>query len=275
MKQNKNKNFVSLIIPAYKQERTIKNDLLRIKKVMDQIRYDYEIIVVVDGSIDKTLENAKKVKSEKIKILGYQKNKGKGHAIRFGMKKSKGQIVAFIDSGMDINPNGLSMLLEHFEWYNADIIVGSKLHPVSKVNYPLQRKILSWGYRQLVKVLFGLNIRDTQAGMKFFKRRVLADILPHLVVNKYAFDIEILALASSRGHKRIYEAPIELDFTGFSSITTKNFWETIANMLWDTLSVFYRLKISRWYNKRGKKSRVLKTKSTHKKTRKIELGKSI
>lgn len=250
MRNKKTRNFISLIIPAYQQERTIQKDLLRIIKVMDQIRYDYEIIVVVDGKLDKTFDNAKRVNSKKIKIIGYPKNHGKGYAIRFGMKKAKGEIVAFLDSGMDINPNGLSMLLEHFEWYDADIIVGSKLHPVSKVNYPLQRKVLSWGYRQLVRILFGLNIRDTQAGMKFFKRRVLIDILPHLFVKKYAFDIEILALASSRGHKRIYEAPIELDFTGFSSITTKNFWETIGNMLWDTAAVFYRIKFLNYYRRR-------------------------
>ena len=275
MKLKKNKNFVSLIIPAFMQERTIQKDLLRIIKVMDQIRYDYEIIVVVDGDLDKTLENTKKIKSKNIIATGYKKNNGKGYAIRFGMKKAKGRIVAFIDSGMDINPNGLSMLLEHFEWYNADIVVGSKLHPVSKVNYPLQRKLLSWGYRQMVKILFGLNIRDTQAGLKFFKREVLEDILPHLVVKKYAFDIELLVVASSRGHKRIYEAPIELDFTGFSSITSKNFWETIGNMLWDTLAVFYRLRILRWYNKRRKKVRLANSNRINKKYSKTQLRNNI
>lgn len=274
MRNKKNKNFISLIIPAYMQEKTIQRDLQRIIKVMNQIRYDYEIIVVIDGDLDKTLERARKIKSKKLTILSYKKNSGKGYAIRFGMKKAKGRIVAFLDSGMDINPNGLSMLLEHFEWYEADIIVGSKLHPVSKVNYPLQRRFLSWGYRQLVKILFGLNVKDTQAGLKFFKREVLKDILPHLLVKKYAFDIEILAVARARGHKKIYEAPIELDFTGFSSITTKNFWNTIMSMLWDTLAVFYRLKISGWYNKRKGKTRFTKTTHIDKKTNKIILGRS-
>ncbi len=280
MKYKKIKNFISLIIPAYKQEHIIQKDLTRIKKVMDQIRYDYEIILVVDGQLDKTYENARKVKSQKIIVLGYKNNNGKGYAIRFGMKKAKGRIVAFIDSGMDINPNGLSMLLEHFEWYEADIVVGSKLHPVSKVNYPLQRKVLSWGYRQLVKIMFGLNVRDTQAGLKFFKREVLEDILPHLVVKKYAFDIEILAVAKARGHKRIYEAPIELDFTGYSTITSKNFWDTISSMLWDTFAVFYRLKISRWYNKRLKQARapkgkITKNKASTAKYHKAQLRKSL
>ncbi len=242
-------HLISVIIPAYKQEKTIKDDLIRIKHVLDQLRYDYEIILVVDGNVDKTLQNVQKMKFNKIVATGYNVNKGKGHAVRFGMAKAKGDIIAFIDAGMDINPNGLSMLMEHFEWYNADIIVGSKLHPVSKVDYPVTRKILSWGYRTLVRLLFGLSVRDTQVGMKFFRKKVLEDVLPRLLVKTYAFDIEIIAVAHYLGYKRIFEAPIELDFTGVSSITSKNFWNTIFFMLRDTIAVFYRLKILHYYDR--------------------------
>lgn len=246
-------NLISLIIPAFKQEKTIQKNLLYIKEIMDQMRYYYEIIVVVDGELDKTRQNAKKIKSREIKVVGYKHNHGKGHAVRFGMAKAKGDVIAFIDSGMDINPNGISMLLEHFKWYKADIIVGSKLHPVSKVNYPMLRRILSWGYRILVRVLFGLSIRDTQAGIKFFRRQVLEDVLPRLLVKTYAFDIELLAVAHHLGYKRIYEAPIELDFNGITSITGKGLLKTIFLMLWDTAAVFYRLKIRQYYDDSNKR----------------------
>lgn len=246
--KNQNSHLVSVIIPVYKQEKSIEKDLLRIKGVMDQIRYPYELIVVVDGDLDKTQENAKKVRAHNILVIGYEHNHGKGHAVRYGMARSKGDIVAFIDAGMDINPNGLSMLLEHFEWYNADIIVGSKLHPVSKVKYPFSRKVMSWGYRLLVRMLFGLSIRDTQVGMKFFRRKVLEDTAPRLLVKTYAFDIEILAVANYLGYRRIFEAPIELDFRGMSSVSQKGFWKTVFHMLWDTLAVFYRLKILHYYD---------------------------
>src|SRR3990167_2129038 len=83
-------HLISVIIPAYKQEKTIKNDLIRIKHVLDQLRYDYEIILVVDGNADKTLQNAQKMKFNKIIVTGYNTNKGKGHAVRFGMAKAKG-----------------------------------------------------------------------------------------------------------------------------------------------------------------------------------------
>lgn len=244
----------SVIVPAYKQEKTIAKDLQRIKAVLDQLRYNYEIIVVVDGFLDKTYEHAKKVVSPKIKVFGYQNNHGKGNAIRYGMAKAKGNIVAFIDAGMDLNPNGISLLLEHCEWYNADIIVGSKLHPASKVEYPWQRKILSWGYRCLTGILFGLKVRDTQVGLKIFKRKVLEDVLPRLIVKRYAFDIEILAVAYSLGYKRIFEAPIELDFTNVpSSITSKSFWHIVTLMVIDTLAIFYRLKILHYYDDKNKR----------------------
>lgn len=246
-------NLLSIIVPAYKQEKTIIQDIEKIENVMSQLRYNYEIIVVVDGFIDGTFENAKKIKSPKVIVIGYQHNHGKGYAVRFGMAKAKGSIVAFIDAGMDLNPNGISMLLEYFQWYNADIIVGSKLHPASKVNYPTIRKILSFGYRLLAQLLFGLTVKDTQVGMKFFRRKVLEDVLPRLLVKNYAFDIEILAVAYRLKYRRIYEAPVELEFKNSSTITSANFWKIILHMLSDTLAVFYRLKILRYYDDSNKR----------------------
>jgi len=246
-------NLLSIIVPAYKQEKTIENDIKKIAQVMSQLRYDYEIIVVVDGFADDTFKNAKKIKSPKVIIIGYQHNHGKGYAVRFGMARAKGSIVAFIDAGMDLNPNGISILLEYFEWHNADVIIGSKLHPASKINYPTQRKILSIGYRLLVKLLFGLTIKDTQVGMKFFRRKVLEDVLPRLLVKDYAFDIEILAVAYRLKYIRVYEAPIELEFKNSSTITSVNFWKIVFHMLNDTLAVFYRLKILRYYDDSNKR----------------------
>jgi len=246
-------NFLSVIVPAYKQEKTIHRDLKYIESVLEKIRFDYELICVVDGKIDKTFQEAKKIKSDKVKIVGYKNNHGKGYAIRYGMVRSKGDLVAFIDAGMDLDPNGLSMMLEHFEWYNADIIVGSKRHPVSKVDYPWQREILSIGYQLLVKILFGLKIRDSQVGMKFFKRKVLEDVLPRLLVKTYAFDIEILAVAHYLGYKRIFEAPINIAWLKQNSVLSKSLFKTIMSMFLDTMAVFYRLKILHYYNNKNKR----------------------
>lgn len=249
------KLFISIIIPCYKQEKTIVRDLKRITRTLSQLRYKTEIICVVDGMVDNTFQKALQFSktNKSVKVIGYDTNKGKGYAVRFGMARCKGDIVGFMDSGMDINPNGLSMLLEHFEWYKADVIVGSKRHPVSKVVYPWQRKILSFGYQLIVRILFGLKVRDTQVGMKFFRREVLEKVLPRLLVKAFAFDIEMLAVSNYLGFNRIYEAPVEikLSFGGSSVVTSRKFLRTLSLMFWDTMAVFYRLRILRYYSNKN------------------------
>jgi len=246
-------HFLSVVIPAYKQEKTIAKDLKNIKEVLDTIRYDYEIVMVVDGKVDKTFENAKKVKSGRIKVAGYKTNRGKGHAVRYGMARTKGDLVAFIDAGMDIKPRGLPMLLEHMLWYDSDVIVGSIRHSASKVlGYPLRRKIYSFGYHTLTKYLFGLRITDSQRGLKIFKRKVLEKVLPRLLVKQFAFDIEMLSVARRLGFAKIHDGPVEMDARKmkYSSVKTSTVW----SMLLDTLAVFYRLKILRHYDDHNRKN---------------------
>ncbi len=250
----KNKShFLSVIIPIYKQEKTIVEDLLNINNTLKQIRYDYEIIAVVDGiTIDKSYINAKKLKLKKLKVIGYQNNHGKGYAIRYGMAKTNGDYIAFIDSGMEIDPNGISMVLEHMEWYDADIIVASKRHPASKVNYPLQRKVISLGAWIIARFLLGINVKDTQAGLKIFKKQVLVKVLPRLMVKNYAIDLEILSVAKHLNFKNIYEAPIKLTYD-FNSLTHATGLNTIYRSLIDALAIFYRLRLLRYYDDKNKR----------------------
>lgn len=251
-KNTKKKNFLSLIIPVFKQEKTIIKDLKQILEVVRTINCKNEIIVVIDGFLDKTKEKIEKSKL-KVKCVGYKHNHGKGYAVRYGMSFAKGNIIAFIDSGMDLEPTSLIDLLEVLENNNADIVVGSKLHPLSKVSYPLPRVVMSIGYRSLVKLLFGLSVRDTQVGLKIYRRKVLEKVMPRLIVKRYAFDIEILAVSYYLGFKRIYEAPITLKFNSWSSVTTKNFWKVIGYMLWDTMAIYYRLKLLHYYDDDNKR----------------------
>jgi glycosyltransferase involved in cell wall biosynthesis len=250
------KKHLSVIIPAYKQEKTIVRDIKNISRTLKTLVSKYEIIVIVDGKHDKTYERVKKLRSSKIKIFLFEKNQGKGEAVRFGMLQANGDIIGFMDAGMDIHTSGLAMLLNHMDWYNADIIVGSKLHPVSRVNYPIWRKILSRVYRLLTWLLFGFKVRDTQVGLKFFKRRVVRNVFPRLLVKRFAFDIEMLAVAHRLGYRKIYEAPVKINFRHNSSISTKTLWKTIFFMLWDTAAVFYRLKILNYYVQKRKRRNI-------------------
>lgn len=248
MDQKLHSHFLSLIIPVYKQEKTILHNIRQITTVLNTIRYDYEVIVVIDGLVDNTYKKLKESSFPKVKTLSYRKNQGKSYAIRLGMQKAKGDYVMFMDSGMEIDPNGISMLLEHMEWYDADIIVGSKRHLASQVNYSWTRKIMSYGYYLLVKLLFGIKIHDTQAGIKIFKKQVLEKVLPRLVEKNFAGDLEMLVVADSQGFRRIFEAPIKLNYNlgGVTSAATLN---AIIGIFIDTIAIFYRKNLLHYYQR--------------------------
>jgi glycosyltransferase involved in cell wall biosynthesis len=217
--------------------------------VLSRANRNFEIIPVVDGMLDNSLKEAKKVKDSRVKPVGYQTNHGKGYAVRYGFSVARGDVIGFKDAGPDLQAAALPVMLAQFEFQHADIVIGSKRHPDSKIEYPLIRKILSWGYQKFTKLLFGLDVTDTQVGMKIYRRKVLEDVLPRLLVKKFAFDIEILAVSYYLGYRNIFEAPVAIDlFSGRSSISWNKVLPVVLNMLKDTLAVFYRLRILRYYD---------------------------
>ena len=239
---------LSLIIPAYKQEKTIAQDIKAIDVVLKKLSVVYEILVIVDGCKN-TYKAALKIDNPRVKVFEYKKNYGKGYAVKFGVVKAKYDVIGFIDGGKDINPASIPYLLNKMEKYNADIVVGSKLHKESKINYPIFRKILSWGYRNMTYLLFGFNVRDTQVGLKFFKRKVAKKTFSMVKVNGFAFDVEALAIANLLGYKKIYDAPVRLNFNKEFSAKKSRFIKIIPNMIWDTLMIFFRLRILNEYSK--------------------------
>lgn len=247
MTENVNKNLISVVMPAYREESKILDDLKGVIATLDALHLDFEIIVVIDGSPDKTYEKALLIGDPRVKVYSYSPNRGKGYALRFGSARALGGRIVFLDSGMEIEPSGVTMLLNYMDWYKADAVVASKRHPESKVFYPPARRLTSLCYQILVKILFGLNVRDTQTGLKVFKRELLEKVLPRLVVCDYAIDIEILALAHYLGYKHIYEAPVTINHA-FESLTRKPMMVSILKMLKDTFGVFYRLKIKHYYD---------------------------
>lgn len=238
--------FLSLIVPAYKQEKTIVENIRVLESILLTIVKKHEIVVVVDGFVDNTLGELKKIKYPNLKIVGYKDNKGKGFAVKAGVEEAQGEIIGFLDAGMDLDPTEISMMLNIMKWNDADIVIGSKLHPDSIVNYPWSRKILSWGYRMIIKLLFSLNVKDTQVGLKLFRKKVAKNVFPKIVVKAFAFDIEVLAVAKMLGYGKIFEAPIRLRFKQ-GSVTSTNFWKISLWTLWDTLAVFYRMNILNYY----------------------------
>lgn len=249
MSTKKKNPKLSIVIPAYKEEKNIYKTVDRIIKIHDKLPYEYEVIVVVDGSPDKTADKARKHKSKAVKVFEYKNNKGKGYALKYGTKKAVGDIITFTDAGGDFDPIQFDKCVKLMDIFDADFVLGSKRHPASKVNYPTKRKLFSKIYQLMIKMLFGLNVTDTQAGLKFLKRDVARDVVPRALVKQYAFDLEMLVIAHQLGYNRIFEAPVELDFNSVASgINTR----TIKKMITDTLAVFYRARILNYYRKQKK-----------------------
>jgi len=242
---------LSIIIPAYKEEANIYKTIDEILKSHDILDYDYEIIVIVDGSPDRTAAEARRHRSSKVKVYEYEINHGKGYALKYGTQKARGEIITFVDAGGDFNPKQFDKCVKLMEIFDADFVIGSKRHPASKVNYPLSRRIYSWGYHMLIRMLFGLSVTDTQTGLKFLKKQVAKNVMPRVLVKRYAFDLEMLVIAHQLGYNRIFEAPVELRFNTAGS-GAANF-NAIKMMFLDTLAVFYRANILNFYKKNRRK----------------------
>lgn len=239
---------LSIIIPAYNEEKNIYRTVDKIICCHDPLDYDYEIIVIIDGATDRTEKEVSRHRSKKVRVFSYAKNHGKGYALKYGTKKASGDIVTFTDAGGDFDPVQFDKFIKVLEAFDADMVIGSKRHPASRVNYPLKRRIFSWGYHKIVDLLFGLHVTDTQTGLKVIKTSVAKKIMPLLLVKQYAFDLEMLVISKQLGFNRLFEAPVEMNFnTAISGVSSM----AIIRMFVDTLAVFYRAKILNYYRKQA------------------------
>jgi len=236
---------LSVIVPARNEEERIVEFLRDTLSSLDALGFDYEVVVVDDGSTDRTRERAiSAANSPHVKVVGYDDNVGKGFALKYGFAYTSGDIVVFIDSDRDISPKQIARYVGGTE--QADIVIASKWHPKSHTGMPLIRRFLSHGFHLMVILLTGLRVSDTQAGMKAFTRRVLEIVLPRLAMKRFAFDVELLTVANLKGF-RITEYPIDIEMSGPTKLGP------LVKMLWsmflEILGVTYRLRVLKWYNR--------------------------
>ena len=241
---------LSVIMPLYHLATEAARNLNEVAELFERYGVETELVPVDDGSGDGTDEVLKRLdftrfKHVTLKPVVCPRNGGKGAALRAGFEASTGRYVMLLDGDLDIHPKQTPYFFEELVTKGADIVVGSKRHRDSSVQYPWHRRIVSWCYFTLVRWFVGLPITDTQTGMKLFKREVLGYALERMLVKTYAFDLELLAIAANRGAK-IAEAPVVIRFGNkFGALKPKTVWQ----MAKDTLAVFYRLRILRYYAK--------------------------
>jgi glycosyltransferase involved in cell wall biosynthesis len=239
---------LSVVVPAYREGKRIYQNITRLLDELNKLDATYEVIVVSDGNSDDTVREARRVRSPRVRVFHYPMNVGKGFALSLGVDQSVGELVTFIDADMELDPANIGGFIKLMESSNCDAIIGSKRHPESRVAYPGFRRLQSWTYQVLIRVLFNLNVRDTQTGLKLFRRNVLAKTLPLLAIKKFAFDLELLVVARQLGYRNVCEAPITLNYRFDSTVNLRSAWR----VLWDTAAIFYRLRIVRFYERRGR-----------------------
>jgi glycosyltransferase involved in cell wall biosynthesis len=235
-------NALSFVIPAYNEEATIEGMLGNLEEVVKSSKLSYEIIVVNDGSLDRTLKRAIAYASRNghVKVVSYSSNEGKGYALREGFMKTNGEVVIFADGDMDIDLKLVSSYVEALR--TGDIVIASKWHPQSVVKMPVARRLLSHCFNVMVRFLTGVRLKDTQAGLKAIKKSAFEDVFPRLAVKRFAFDAELLAVANLCGLK-VVEMPVNLTMRGLFS--PKEVWQ----MLIDLLGITYRLRVTRFYQR--------------------------
>lgn len=233
--------MLSVIMPAYNESEHLFNTIEQVVGVLDNGGFNHEVIVVNDGSDDdtwaKTLSIAERYST--VKPCGYKRNMGKGYALKHGLEYVQGDLVLFLDGDSDLTPSQIPQFIEHMDRNGADVVIGSKRHPLSKVEMSDIRRFLSKGYSTLIRLMFRLNVTDTQVGLKLFKRDVLEQVFPKVFVQRYAFDVEVLAVARRMGYG-IIEAPVELSCKLKSNVSAKE----VIRMFFDTIRIYSRMHLT-------------------------------
>jgi len=236
---------ISVIMPAYNEARFIRQSILRINDELSRLTDDYEILVVNDGSIDST----QKIVSEvlygldgHVKLINHDSNLGKGSAFRTGFKSVTGEYTILTDSDSEIWARDLRDFVDAVRYGAADIAIGSKRHPLSLVQAPAERRFLSLAFNVLARIIAGVKVDDTQAGLKCVRSTVLYRIVPTLSIKRYALDLELLTVASFLGLE-IKQLPVSVRLD--AAVKPKRLVTTFV----DVLGIGYRFRIKRWYQK--------------------------
>jgi glycosyltransferase involved in cell wall biosynthesis len=242
--------LLTVVVPVYNGGDEILENVGVVQQVLaDRLAgQEVEIIVVSDGSIDDTAERLLSARRDAgLRVIHYDRNLGKGYAVKAGALASHGAWIALVDADLDVDPAAIPAYLEVAQREQLHFAIGSKRHPDSTVHYPWSRRVASRCYQLLNRLLFQLDVRDTQVGLKVFSRSVVDEVLPLLLVKRFAFDLELLAVAAALGYRRVRELPVKLDYR-FSGSELRS--RAVVRALCDTAAIFYRLRILHTYQRK-------------------------
>jgi glycosyltransferase involved in cell wall biosynthesis len=235
---------VSFVLPAYNEGECILGALERLESAAKNNGLGYEVVVVDDGSADDTRLKAWRhaARNRHVRIIGHDRNIGKGVAMRTGFRYASGDVVVLVDSDSDIDYEQVKYYVEALRF--GGIVIGSKWHKDSIIEVPVVRRFLSHAFNILVKLLTGVKVSDTQTGIKAVRRGEFKELFERLCVKRFAFDVELLVLARICG-LRVVELPVKLKIDKRFSL--REAWR----MFYDLLGITYRLRVKKWYQPRS------------------------
>lgn len=203
--------FVSIVIPAYNEEKRIGKTLEKVLAYLAGKNYDSEIIVVDDGSTDETQKIIKGFPvNGKIRLITNEKNEGKGSAVRKGVLEATGKYIFFTDADLSTPIEELEKFIKHSEEGGYDVVIGSRSIKGADilVHQPFYREMMGKIFNKIVRLFAIRGFIDTQCGAKLFRHAAAKKIFSLQKLSSFAFDVEVLYIAKKLGFK-IYEIPVK------------------------------------------------------------------
>lgn len=203
--------MISIVIPAYNEKKRIEGSLAETCAYMNDFGMEYEIIVIDDGSSDGTGRIVERIAKDvrNVRLVRYDKNRGKGHALRTGVLVTKGDFVLVMDADLSTPMDELRKLMPYLSDGEFDIAIGSRALALSDIikKQPWWRRGMGKTFNKIVKALVIGGFSDTQCGFKLFKGESARSLFGEAKIDRFAYDVEILALATKKEY-RIKEVPI-------------------------------------------------------------------
>lgn len=204
--------YLSVVVPAYQEARRLPASLDKMAAHFSRFTFPYEVLVVVEHGSDGTLElaAARMAKQANFQVIDNGPQRGKGHAVRSGMRRARGEIVFYMDADLSVPLEEIERFLDYFGRHpSVDVVIGNRQHAGSRIEQrqtPLRQK-MGQIFNHLLQSLALIGLRDTQCGFKAFRREAARVIFSRQTIEGFAFDVEILLLARGLGC-RIVDLPV-------------------------------------------------------------------
>ena len=205
--------YLSIVVPAYNEARRLPQTLDKMADFLGQIGKPYEVLIIVERSVDGTLDIARRFAARQAHFFAVDNlvQRGKGHAVRTGMLRAGGDYIFYMDADLSVPLPAIADFLARFEsGPPADVLLGNRQHAGSRITRPqsVLRRTMGQSFNRILAAAGLATHHDTQCGFKAFRRAAAHAIFARQTLDGFAFDVEVLLLAQRLGHP-LADLPVE------------------------------------------------------------------